>query len=210
VRHLYSPLSPHLVSRTDYVTVLRHVVRPSDPLPDAHNHRFCDLGTLGTTAVSCSIPNLKKHSGRKILTHKFTHRERLLQSFSATWQPPRECKSLIRRLCLGSSLVVPAILEECPKHWTSDDSMLGIHKRIKSFSIFHYFPIKGFRELRKSRQSSVFFSYIASFPSFGRGRLGASHDSLCQEAIRAELSRFFCAGQSIVDGFGRHPKSILN
>jgi hypothetical protein len=100
VRHLYSPLSPHLVSRTDYVTVLRHVVRPSDPLPDAHNHRFCDLGTLGTTAVSCSIPNLKKHSGRKILTHKFTHRERLLQSFSATWQPPRECKSLIRRVCL--------------------------------------------------------------------------------------------------------------
>jgi hypothetical protein len=26
-----------------------------------------------------------------------------------------------------------------------------------------------FLELRKSRQSSVFLSYIASFPSFGRG-----------------------------------------
>src|SRR5271167_4780192 len=69
----------------------------------------------------------------------------------------------------SSSLVVPAILEECPKHWTSDDSVLGIHKRRKSFSIFQYFPIKAFRELQKSHQSSVFLSYIVSFPSFGRG-----------------------------------------
>jgi len=36
----------------------------------------------------------------KILTHKFTHSKRFLQSFSATWQPPLECKSLIRRVCL--------------------------------------------------------------------------------------------------------------
>ena len=36
----------------------------------------------------------------EFFTHKFTHRERLLQSLSATWQPPRECKSLIRRACL--------------------------------------------------------------------------------------------------------------
>jgi hypothetical protein len=37
---------------------------------------------------------------REIVTHRFTHRERFLQSLSATWQPPRECKSLIIRLCL--------------------------------------------------------------------------------------------------------------
>ena len=48
-------------------------------------------------------------------------------------------------------------------------SGLGIHKRRESFSIFHHFPIKAFPELRKSRQSSVFVSYIVSFPSFGRG-----------------------------------------
>ena len=28
------------------------------------------------------------------ITHRITHRERFLQSFSATWQPPRECKSV--------------------------------------------------------------------------------------------------------------------
>ena len=37
------------------------------------------------TAHFGSVPHL---SSRKILTHKFTHRERFLQSFSATWQPP--------------------------------------------------------------------------------------------------------------------------
>jgi len=36
-----------------------------------------------------------------IPTHKFTHSERFLQSLSATWQPPRERKSLIRRICLA-------------------------------------------------------------------------------------------------------------
>ncbi len=37
---------------------------------------------------------------RRILTDKFTHRERFLQSFSAAWQLPRECKSLIIRVYL--------------------------------------------------------------------------------------------------------------
>jgi len=51
---------------------------------------------------------LKKHSGRRILTHKFTHRERFLQSFSATWQPRREYKSLIIRVCqLDATLTFP-------------------------------------------------------------------------------------------------------
>jgi hypothetical protein len=36
----------------------------------------------------------------RIPTHKITHRLRFLQSLSATWQPPLECKSLIRRVCL--------------------------------------------------------------------------------------------------------------
>jgi hypothetical protein len=47
-----------------------------------------------------SIPSSKTHSDRKTLTHKLTHRERFLQSFSATWQPRLESKSLIIRVCL--------------------------------------------------------------------------------------------------------------
>src|SRR6267378_1080180 len=54
----------------------------------------------GSTAVRCSILKRKTHSHREILTHKLTHRKRFLQSLSATWQPPLECKSLIRRVCL--------------------------------------------------------------------------------------------------------------
>src|SRR5215471_8804569 len=62
-----------------------------------------------------SISSPQTHSDRKTLTHKFTHRNRFLQSLSATWQPPRECKSLIIRVSVtaegeGSSPVVPAIL----------------------------------------------------------------------------------------------------
>ncbi len=48
--------------------------------------------------LSCLFQGLDSES--RILTHKFTHRERFLQSLSATWQPPRECKSLIIRVCL--------------------------------------------------------------------------------------------------------------
>src|SRR5215831_11081910 len=58
--------------------------------------KICDSSNIST---SSGFPG-EKHSGREILTHKFTHRERFLQSLSATWQPPRECKSLIIRVCL--------------------------------------------------------------------------------------------------------------
>jgi hypothetical protein len=52
--------------------------------------------------------------------------------------------------------------------------------------VFH-FPIKAFRELQKSRQSSVFLSYIVSFPSFGRGF--DSHRSLeIQNQFRYSLT----------------------
>src|SRR5579863_10060231 len=49
------------------------------------------------------------------------------------------------------------------------------------FSIFHYFPIKGFQDLRKSRQSRVFLSYIvsllASSRSEQRGKCYPSKDA---------------------------------
>ena len=58
----------------------------SKPKPST---RSCNEGraSTGSTTFCCSIPNLKKHSGRKTLIHKFTHRERFPQSFSAAGSP---------------------------------------------------------------------------------------------------------------------------
>ena len=62
----------------------------------------CELGTFkGQWRVFWLVNSeAQNRCNARILTHKLTHRERFLQSLSATWQPPRECKSLIRRLCL--------------------------------------------------------------------------------------------------------------
>jgi hypothetical protein len=77
----------------------------------------------------------------------------ILNDLGGPWQlgSPRglvSCKTCqgvaVTAKAAGSSPVVPAILEESgPKRRVSDDSVLGI-KRRKSFSIFHYFPIKAF------------------------------------------------------------------
>ena len=39
---------------------------------------------------------------------------------------------------------------------------------IPRFLFFHHFPIRAFHKSTKCRQSTVFLSYIAGFPSFGR------------------------------------------
>jgi hypothetical protein len=52
-------------------------------------------------AGSVSIPSPKTHSDRQTLTHKLTHRERFLPSFSQRLGSPRlESKSLIILACL--------------------------------------------------------------------------------------------------------------
>src|SRR3974390_3415188 len=70
----------------------------------------CDLPSrsereqpLGEGSVAHLLARKLQAHGRcnaRILTHKSTRSERFLQSFSTTWQPPRESKSLIIRICL--------------------------------------------------------------------------------------------------------------
>jgi hypothetical protein len=90
---------------------------------------------------------------------------------SGEWQGDHDCTSAQRLLTRWRDY----ISQNCCS------VSCGTANARRSFSIFHYFPIKGFLDLRKSRQSSVFLSYIASFPSFGRGFISPIRMRIWQE-----------------------------
>ena len=83
-----APETHKVIFENEHIRVLEVTAFPQRHCAEKIRMRTLTLGKVTVCFGALRI--------REILTHKFTHNERFLQFLSATWQPPRECKSLMK------------------------------------------------------------------------------------------------------------------